>query len=131
MKKPVITKKHRNDIILVVGVLLVAAIGLIYLQFFRSEGDTVTVTVDGVQYGVYALAEDRVHDIYTGQQNEHHNCLVIRDGEAFMEHASCPDGICVAHKPIFRDGESIVCLPNRVVVTVNTDEKTDGPDIIM
>ena len=47
-----------------------------------------------------------------------------------MENASCPDGICVSHRPIFRDGESIVCLPNRVVITVVSDGDTASPDIV-
>ena len=44
--------------------------------------------------------------------------------------ASCPDGICAAHKPISREGESIVCLPHRVVITVRTVEDEGGPDIV-
>ena len=39
--------KRRNDIILIGALLLIAAIGLIYLFFFRGTGDTVKVTVDG------------------------------------------------------------------------------------
>ncbi len=125
------TKKHRNDCILIACVLLVAAAGLVYLNFFRTTGDTVTVTVDGVEYGVYPLSENTTEDIFTGDGNLQHNRLVIQDGKAFMESASCPDGICVAHKPVFRDGESIICLPNKVVVTVQLADKTQAPDIIM
>ena len=126
-------KKHnlRNDIILITAVILAAVVGLIYLNFFRSPGSSVTVTVDGEVYGVYSLAEDIAEDIYTGENNMNLNRLVISDGKAVMEAASCPDGICVAHKSIFRDGESIVCLPNRVVVTVIKDGTSDGPDIIV
>ncbi len=131
MKKKAITKKHRNDCILILSVLFVAVAGIVYLTFFRSAGDTVTVTVDAEVYGVYSLSEDRIQDIYTGENGQHHNRLVIKDGKAFVEAASCPDGICVAHKPVFRDGESIICLPNRVVVTVDLADKTEAPDIIM
>ena len=131
MKKKAITKKHRNDCILILSVLFVAVAGIVYLTFFRSAGDTVTVTVDAEIYGVYSLSEDRIQDIYTGENGQHHNRLVIKDGKAFVEAASCPDGICVAHKPVFRDGESIICLPNRVVVTVDLADKTEAPDIIM
>lgn len=131
MKKKAITKKHRNDCILILSVLFVAVAGIVYLTFFRSAGDTVTVTVDTEVYGVYSLSEDRIQDIYTGENGQHHNRLVIKDGKAFVEAASCPDGICVAHKPVFRDGESIICLPNRVVVTVDLADKTEAPDIIM
>lgn len=119
-------KTIRNDILLIGALLLVCAIGAMYLFVFRAAGDTVTVTVDGKPYGTYPLSRDVTVDIENGEQ---HNRLVIRDGKATVEAATCPDGICVAHAPIFRDGESIVCLPNRVVVTVVTDG-ADQPDII-
>ena len=126
-------KKHslRNDIILITAVILAAVIGLIYLNFFRSPGDSVTVTVDGEVYGVYSLSVNITEDIYTGDNNENLNRFVIKDGKALMETATCPDGICVSHKSIFRDGESIVCLPNRVVITVTREGSTDGPDVII
>ena len=122
-------RKIKNDIILVVCLLLVAAIGMLYLFVFRAEGNTVKVTLDGKTYGVYSLSENRTEDIYTGQNNEHHNRLVIKDGKAHMETSTCPDGICVDHSAIFRDGESIVCLPHRIIVTIITSRNSDNPDI--
>ena len=121
----------RNDIILIGFLLLIAAIGMLYLFKFRSRGDTVKVTVDGKIYGTYSLNDDVTEDIYSGKNNQYHNRLVIKNGKAFMEKATCPDGICVDHAPIFRDGESIVCLPQRVVITVITAEDSDNPDIIV
>jgi hypothetical protein len=40
-----------------------------------------------------------------------------------VEAADCPDKLCVSHREIFREGESIVCLPHRVVVTVTKGGK--------
>ncbi len=120
----------RNDIIFIAAILLIAAAGLVYLFVFRSGGDTVKVTVDGELYGVYSLSEDIAEDIITGKDSSNLNRLIIRDGKAYMETASCPDGICVAHRPIFRNGESIVCLPNKVVVTVFTENDSSSPDIV-
>ena len=119
----------RNDILFILALLIVSAVGMLFLFVFRESGDTVKVTVDGELYGIYSLSEDRTEDILTGEGASHLNCLVISGGKASMETADCPDGICVAHRPIFRDGESIVCLPNRVVVTVIIDGDTDAPDI--
>lgn len=124
-------KRLRNDILLIAAVLLICAIGCVYLFVFRSPGDMVQVTIDGTLYGTYSLSEDRVEEIYTGEDGTSHNRLVIRDGKAMMETASCPDGICVSHLPIFRVGESIVCLPNRVVVTVVNASDADAPDIVV
>lgn len=120
----------RNDIIFIAAILLVAAVGLLYLFGFRREGDTVRVTVDGELYGIYSLSDDITEDIITGAEGSNLNRLIISDGKVYIETASCPDGICVAHKPIFRNGESIVCLPNKVVVTVFTEKDLSSPDIV-
>ena len=46
------------------------------------------------------------------------NTLVIEDRAAWMEDALCPDHICVDMGKIRYSGQSIVCLPNRVVVSI-------------
>ena len=118
-------KKIRNDIILVALTVAALLILGVCLMVFRSEGDFVTVTVDGKLYGTYSLSEDvRVEIVSEGG----YNVLVIKDGRAFVEAASCPDGICAAHRSVFRDGESIICLPNKVVIVV--ESSGDGPDVI-
>lgn len=114
----------RNDLILIGCLLAAVVLGGLALYLLREEGASVTVTVDGKPYGTYALSEELTLDIRTGDGGEQLNRLIIREGEAFVETATCPDGICAAHKPISRDGESIVCLPHRVVITV---ESADAP----
>ena len=123
-------KLRRNDVVLVVLLLLAATVGVIYLFLFRDEGPVVNVTVDGKPYGTYSLSDNISHVIITGKASENFNSFVIENGKVFMKEASCPDGICVNHRPIFRDGESIVCLPNRVVITVVGEDDTDAPDIV-
>ena len=131
MNKNASKKSHlRNDIILVAVLLVLVIIGGIYLFVFRSSGNFVRVTVDGKLYNEYLLSQNIVEDIYTGNNGEHLNRLVIKDGKVFVETANCPDGICSKHRAVFRDGESIICLPHRVVITVVTDEITDAPDAV-
>lgn len=122
-------RRGRNDIIFI-SVLLVVLV-LIGLGFFlfRKEGSSVTVEVGGQVFGEYSLSRDTVVDITTGDGEL--NRLVIRDGKAFVETATCPDGICVGHRPISRKGESIVCLPHRIVITVTDDGVDEGPDIVV
>lgn len=131
MNKNASKKSHlRNDIILVAVLLVLVIIGGIYLFVFRSSGNFVRVTVDGKLYNEYLLSQNIVEDIYTGNNGEHLNRLVIKDGKVFVETANCPDGICSKHRAVFRDGESIICLPHRVVITVVTYETTDAPDAV-
>ena len=122
-------RKFRNDVIFISALLLVVILAGLALFFFRREGDSVTVTVNKQHFGTYSLAEDRIVEIRTGENGGEMNRLVIRNGEAFVESATCPDGICASHKPISRNGESIVCLPHQVVITVIT-ESGEGPDVI-
>lgn len=123
-------KTIRNDIILVLSLLLIASIGLFYLFVLRDTGDTVKVTIGGENYGTYSLSKDIAKDIISGKNNEHHNLLIIKNGKVYMKSANCPDGLCVKHKPIFRDGESIVCLPNQVVVTISQNQKDNIVDAV-
>ena len=76
-----------------------------------------SVTVDGKEYGTYALSTDLKLEI-TGNTEGRVNILVIKNGEAYVDYADCPDLICARHRPKKNVGDSIVCLPNKVVVTV-------------
>ena len=121
-------RRRRNDWIFVLSLLLVVSLAGVALFVLRGEGDTVIVTVEGEIYGTYPLDRDITVEIRTGY--EERNVLVIREGKARVEEATCPDGICAAHKPISREGESIVCLPHRVVITVHAENGDQEPDII-
>ena len=123
--------KLRGDLLLIGGLLVVALVGGLSILLFRSltngNGDTVTVDINGTTVATYSLHENRTEEIRT-KGGEGVNVLVIKDGEAYVESASCPDGICAAHRPISYNGEQIICLPNRVVITVRKTVN-DAPDI--
>ena len=87
-----------------------------------KEAQEAVVTVDGEVYGTYSLAKDQTIEIQDG------NRLRIQNGQAKMEWADCPDQLCVHQKAISRTGESIICLPNQVVVSVqgSKEGKLDG-----
>jgi hypothetical protein len=122
-------RKFRNDLIFIAALLLIVALAGLAIYFLRGEGNAVTVTVDGRHFGTYSLSTDRTVEIRTGEDGEELNLLIIRGGKAYVETATCPDGICAAHKPVSREGESIVCLPHKVVITVTTGSE-EGPDIV-
>lgn len=109
----------KNDFLLVFGILLVSLF-LFLFQKFSDKGAQVLVTVDGERYGTYSLLDDQTIDI-NGT-----NLLVIEGGSAHIDRADCPDQICVRHKHISKSGESIICLPNKLVVTI---QNGDVPEI--
>jgi hypothetical protein len=120
-------RKVKNDIIFVAVLLAIVLLAGLVVLFARGEGDMVEVTVGGKIFGEYYLNADRQVEIRVG---DNYNILVIENGEAYVESASCPDGICSDHRPISKNGESIACLPNKVAVTVKTAETENEPDIV-
>ena len=125
--RPSQNHRIRNDLLLILGLLFVVALSTLVLTVTRQPGDTVTVRVDGILQGEYRLDEDTEIEIRT---TNGYNILVIENGSAYVREASCPDGICVSHRPISHSGESIICLPNKVVIELHTKEQTTQPDII-
>ena len=126
MNKQTTTVRRRHDILFIAVLLFLCVIAAVGLHLSRDTGDTVTVSVDGQPYGEYPLSEDCIVEIVS---DGGYNRLVIADGLAYVEAASCPDGICSSHRPISHDGESIICLPNKVVIEIHRQEQNQ-PDII-
>ena len=103
----------KNDWILVAVILVLAEIGfLIFTSFGRQTAGIVKVTVDGEVFGTYSL--EKKQEIEINDTNR----LIIEDGQVDMVEADCPDQICVEHISISKNKETIVCLPNKVVVEI-------------
>lgn len=121
-------KKHARDILLIACILLVGGAIALLLLLTRRTGSFVEVRVDGSVVSVYPLGEDAEYLIEGAGGGS--NRLIIRNGEAWVESASCPDGLCVNMGHIRYKGASIVCLPNRVVISI-TGEADEGVDAVV
>ena len=100
--------KIRYDIILIIGLLVITMVIAMAVRFTQKTGKTVVVSVDGVVKYTFPLDEDLEFKIegYEGGTNY----LVIKDGEACLTEASCPDLLCVHMGKISSQGQSIICL---------------------
>ena len=110
-------KAHKNDILLILAVLILAGGVWVYTLCTRSHGGEAVVTVDGEEVLRAPLSEPRTY-IRQDQFGEVLNTVVIRDGCVCVESANCPDKICVHTGWIEYDGQLIVCLPHKLIVTV-------------
>lgn len=109
-------KKYKFDIIIIIGLILMAVISRIVIGvIYESDGAFVEVTVDGKIKDVYPLDEEGEYCIAV---EDFVNTIQIRDGEVYMKDANCPDKLCVKQGKISKDGQSIICLPHKMVVRV-------------
>ena len=111
-----VCKMKKNDLKLILIVLCIALAGLGLLRLTKTSGSCVIVSVDGHVVHTYDLSEDGEYTIsgYDGGYNQ----LVIQNHEAYLSDADCPDHICVKTGKIHSVGQTIVCLPHKVVVEV-------------
>lgn len=112
-------RKIIADLILIFCVVLVA-LSVFLVAFLKSEdGVFVSVRIGDGESVMYSLSEDGEYKLLGGK-----NILVIKDGKAYMSHADCPDKTCVRTGAISKTGEQIICLPNRVYISIIGAEET-------
>ncbi len=114
------TGKWKNDIFVAAVFILAALIGIALLTFFRAEGDYAIVSIDGSETERYSLSADTEVDIIT--EGKKVNRLVIENGKAYISYADCPDKICVSHRKISKEGETIICLPHKLVISIESEK---------
>lgn len=116
-------KSDRNtairDIVLILAIALVGLCLLFFNGRKTTPGSSVVVEVDGKTVASYPLDTDGVFVLNGGT-----NTLEIKDGKARISDADCPNMQCVRQGWISRGGQSIVCLPNKLIVTVISSDRS-------
>lgn len=113
-------KKVFADIILICILLVLALSVFLVVELTRREGAYVVVSIDGGEVCRYSLSEDGEFILNGGT-----NTLVISGGKAYISEADCPDGLCISQGKISRTGQTVVCLPNRVMLRIVGAEDAD------
>lgn len=108
----------KNDQRLFLAVIVIAVVlgSIFFLRQTPAKDGVAVVTAAGELYGSYPLSKDDSYRIELPDGS--YNVLEIKDGRADITEASCPDGICVAHRRISKTNQTIVCLPNELIVTI-------------
>lgn len=105
----------KSDIVLLVVVIGIALIALIYVMLTKTPGAKVQISIDGEIIKRLELSEDSEYKVVTNQGS---NLVIIKDGVVDVTEADCPDKVCVNHVPIRHVGETIICLPHKLVVEI-------------
>ncbi|MBO4366122.1 MAG: NusG domain II-containing protein [Clostridia bacterium] len=115
--------ERKRSWILLICVLVLAGVlfGLFQLLRTKEPGAQVEVLRQGERIGLYDLDEDRDIEILD-------LCVLsVRGGAVSVQSSYCPRQVCVHHRPVSRNGETIVCLPNHLVIRIlgGKDADTD------
>ena len=98
------------DLFILLIVLALIA-GALYLVFAPQRGSRAEVFKDGKKVASLALNKDAILSL-------DHLKIVVNGGKVWVEEADCPDKICERTGKIYKKGQAIVCLPNKIAIKI-------------
>ena len=114
----------KADIVLFILILIFGGAVSLWSITANTAGDKAVVTVDGQLYGTYSLSQDQ--EIQVVQDEDHTNHITIKDGMVSMAYSTCKNQVCVNAGAISETRDSIVCLPNKVMIEIQGSAKNEG-----
>ena len=117
----------KKDII-IIAVVLLAALALFGVSQMAGgkAATTVVVTVDGQEVLRRPLAMSDSYEIK--QEDGSVNVITVENGAVYMKEANCRDGLCIRQGKMKNAAKTIVCLPHKLVVSLEGDSAPDGQD---
>lgn len=121
MIKKYIKLLKKGDLLLM-GLLFIAGIGgLFFTRFLTERGNSLTIMA-GQSHYTFSLNQDR-DVILKGPIG--YTLLKIQNGQAWIVEAPCSYQICKRMGKISRTGQTLVCVPNRIFITVEGKKALD------
>ena len=115
---------------LTVVVLAVVCVGTMWFDS-TDDGLQAVVVADGTEVERIALDTLPEPAELLVEANGYRLQLLLSPEGVVMAESDCPTQDCVRTGTIRRSGQSIVCLPARVVVTLEGAVTDDGPDLVI
>jgi hypothetical protein len=91
-------------------------------KFNNVTGDYVVVSINGELYNKFPL---KVNGVFNIEKEGISNTISIQDNSVEMIDANCFDKYCVRHFSLKNSNTSIICLPNKLVVEIESKVKPE------
>lgn len=116
---------------IMIGVILLAAVGIWGGMFFNrpgGDGTAVILEVNGEVVKTIALPQAETLEYKYMVDEDDYNILQIEGSRVRIIEATCPDQVDVKQGWISKPGETLICLPHKLVVRI-AGEKTIDDEI--
>ncbi|MBR4581797.1 MAG: NusG domain II-containing protein [Lachnospiraceae bacterium] len=107
----------KGDIALLI-ILGLSILGCIAFFMLKPKAADCVVYENGKEIYRFSLDKDLTQVITT--EDGHYNTLEIKDGRADITSADCSNQICVHTSPAEKVGDSIICLPHKLSVILES-----------
>ena len=105
----------------ILGLLCVLCILLFSFPLLKKDSPkTAVITHNGEIFKAVDLSSDEKQSISVA------GCvLIVENQTVHFESADCPDKLCVKSSALSKVGDTAACLPNKVVVTIQGENKNN------
>lgn len=115
-----------GDIVLLVFLVVLSFLPVIIFSYANRssnvEYNIALISVDGEVLHHFELKDDAQQEVYVYTDGHGHENTIVREGTIVtISEASCPDQLCVRQGDAYRVGDTLVCLPHRLLVEVTSD----------
>lgn len=135
MRKRMANRSNRlrvGDIVVVVVVVTASVVSMFAVAQARpgAPGAEAIVEVNGREVHRFVLSDGQPRREIRVEGMNGPSTVVIEDGRAFMLESTCRDKICIGMGRVDSSGQSVVCLPNRVVIRIVGSRKPSSVDSV-
>ncbi|MFD2729972.1 NusG domain II-containing protein [Enterococcus camelliae] len=97
----------------------------------QKKATTAVLRVDGKEIRTFSLAQKGKTYTYKYEADDgDYNIIEVSGNKIRISDANCGDLICVQRGWISKKGESIVCLPHKLVIEIQTSAGGDDGELI-
>lgn len=119
------------DIIIIVSLLILSFIPSIIFSKSISENYNSTyasIKVNGKFYDNIPLSSFKGEKTFTIKSTSGTNDVLVKDNTIKIIKANCKDELCIKQGEMSNVGESIICLPNELIIEIKGAEKDSSSD---
>lgn len=111
-------------------IILLVALVVVSMQFFtpNTHSKSIVIRSDGIVVKKIPLIKNKTEE-FNIKSREGNLTVEVKTGRIRVIESTCKDKLCIKEGWIGKVGESIVCLPNRISISI-VGEKEDGIDSI-
>lgn len=126
-------KVRVGDLVLVALIIIAAAASAMVVSSARAgeKGSLAIVEVNGREVKRIALGPGQARRTIKIKSGHDCNLVEVDGGRVRVIDADCRDKVCVGMGWAETSGDSIICLPNRVVVRVVGRRASNGVDTVV
>lgn len=115
---------NKYDFILASATIFVALVWFIFNIFNTDKGNVCQIYINNSLYDTVVLqSSDGIENIII--DGEVILKYEVKNGHVDVIESECRDKLCVRQHAISRDGESIVCLPQKIVFMISSDKENE------